>query len=58
MKEFFLGFFFCLSICSVSYTVWENYRHIPVLIREIPVPVPMQRLEPEPDPMFSRLTEV
>jgi len=45
MKDFLLGFLLCFSLCSSSYTVWEHYRHVPVLIKEVFIPAPM----PTPD---------
>lgn len=42
MKDFILGFFVAAFIASAGYIIWENHRHIPVLIKEVPVPVQMQ----------------
>jgi hypothetical protein len=44
MKNFALGFLFSLCICLVSYILWENHRHVPVLIQQVPVPVPVQSM--------------
>ena len=45
MKDWFLGFVVGVALCLGVYVVWEDYRHVPVIIREIkftvPVPVPM-----------------
>ena len=39
MREFMLGFFVALSLSMASYIVWENYRHVPVVIQQVPVPM-------------------
>ena len=39
MKNFSLGFFVCLSLSLGTYLIWENYRHVPILIKQVPVPV-------------------
>lgn len=59
MRSFFLGFFLCLSACSIGYILWENHRYVPVLIQQVPVPVPvpmeqsnLPKLQPTPDPRF------
>ena len=41
MKDFILGFFVAAFIASAGYIIWENHRHVPVLIKEVPVPVKM-----------------
>jgi hypothetical protein len=48
MREFMLGFFVASSLLLASYIVWENKRHVPVLIKEVPVPVQMMT-NPTPD---------
>ncbi len=53
MKNFFLGFFAGLSLCLTVYVIWEHYRHVPVVIQQIPVPVqPQQQQFP-----FNKMTE-
>jgi len=37
MKNFSLGFFVCLSLSLGTYLFWENYRHVPVMIKQVPV---------------------
>lgn len=39
MKNFMLGVFATSSIMLAAYIFWESKRHVPVLIKEIPVPV-------------------
>jgi len=39
MKEFMLGFFVASSLMLAAYIVWENKRHVPVVIQQVPVPV-------------------
>jgi hypothetical protein len=41
MREFMLGFFVASSLMLAAYIVWENKRHVPVVIKEVPVPVQM-----------------
>tara|TARA_B100002019_G_scaffold39577_1_gene33134 strand:+ start:4590 stop:4754 length:165 start_codon:yes stop_codon:yes gene_type:complete len=41
MREFMLGFFVASSLMLSAYIVWENKRHVPVVIKEVPVPVQM-----------------
>lgn len=51
MKSFWLGFFMSSSLCLVTYIAWEYHRYVPVVIKPIPVPVPMSQLpysQPEP----------
>ena len=43
MKNFWLGFFTCLSSCLIVYIVWEHHRYVPVLIREVPTPAFIDR---------------
>ena len=37
MKNFLLGFFMCLSLSLGTYLVWENHRHVPVMIKQVPI---------------------
>ena len=51
MINFWLGFFMSLSFCLVAHITWEHRRHIPLVIRMVPVPVPMRQgpyVQPEP----------
>jgi hypothetical protein len=54
MKNFCLGFFVCLSICLMSYTIWEHHRHVPVIVKQVFVPIPMSTAPPvQPEPAFD-----
>jgi len=48
MKDCFLGFIIGVSLCLGLYVVWENHRHVPVIIKEIKIPVPVPVPIPEP----------
>jgi len=48
MREFMLGFFVASSLMLAGYIVWENKRHVPVLIKEVPV-MPEIKMVPMPD---------
>jgi len=48
MKDWFLGFVVGVALCLGVYVVWEDYRHVPVIIREIKVPVPVPVPMPAP----------
>jgi hypothetical protein len=51
MKNFCLGFLAALSLSLISYILWENHRHVPVVVKQVPVPVPMFQppaVSPEP----------
>ena len=51
MKNFWLGFFVSVSLCLTTYIVWENIRHVPTVVKTVPVPVPMSEapdIMPEP----------
>ena len=50
MRNFFFGFFVATTLCLAGYLVWEQYRHVAVLIQKqmVPVPVPMGNIQPEP----------
>lgn len=50
MRNFFLGFFVAATLALSGYLVWEQYRHVTVLIQKqmVPVPVPMGNIQPEP----------
>jgi len=37
MKDFLLGFFVCVSLSLSVYTLWENHRHVPVILQPIPI---------------------
>ncbi len=41
MREFMLGFFVASTLSLFAYIAWENYRHVPVVIERIPVPIQM-----------------
>ncbi len=47
MKNFILGFFVCLSLCLSLYIGWEGYRHVPIFIKKIKVPVPVPIQAPQ-----------
>lgn len=49
MKSFALGVFMCLSVCLAAYIVWEHHRHVPVLIKEVPVMPQMVPMPSKPD---------
>jgi hypothetical protein len=55
MKNFSLGFFVCLSLSLGTYLAWESYRHVPILIKQVPVPIftpsPGSPLKVPPPPM-------
>jgi|MDTD01.2.fsa_nt_gb hypothetical protein len=58
MKNFWFGFFVSVSICLTTYIVWEHIRHVPVVIQQVPMPVPMSRdseILPEPVPNTNAL---
>jgi len=52
MKDCFVGFLIGVGLCLSTYIWWENYRHVPVIIKEIkipvPVPVPIPPIPPPP----------
>lgn len=62
MKNFLLGFFVCLSLSLGTYLVWENHRHVPVLIKQVPVymfksaPSSPHKVSPPPMPDGSIAT--
>ena len=43
----FLGFVSGVVLCLIAYLAWEDYRHVPVIIKEkeirihVPVPIPI-----------------
>jgi hypothetical protein len=37
MKNFLLGFFVCLSLSLGIYLFWETYRHVPIMIKQVPI---------------------
>jgi hypothetical protein len=39
MKNYFMGFLIGVGVCLCAYLLWEHYRHVPVIIKEIRVPV-------------------
>ncbi len=41
MREFMLGFFVAASLGLSLYIYWENKRYVPVVIKQVPVPVQM-----------------
>lgn len=47
MKDGFLGFVVGVALCLALYVVWEDHRHVPVIIKEIKVPVPVPVPMPE-----------
>lgn len=53
MRNFFFGFFVATTLCCAGYLVWEHFRHVPVLIQQVPVPVPMVQPTPSPEPMVQ-----
>ena len=59
MKNFLLGFFVCFAACSVAYQIWEAKRHVPVLIQEkqIMVPVPVFPNQVQPPVTLDELPE-
>lgn len=60
MKNFALGFLLSGCICLISYIVWENHRHVPVIIQQVPVPVavPLQQSLPfPPNPNLALVLE-
>jgi hypothetical protein len=58
MKNFILGFLLSLSMCLIVYVVWENYRHVPVVIQQVPVPVPVKNFSPtQQDPIALQTKE-
>ena len=55
MKDCFLGFLVGVALSLSIYVVWEDYRHVPVIIKEIKVPVPVPIPMPKaPVPAPSR----
>ena len=47
MKDCFLGFVVGVALCLSVYVIWEDYRHVPVIIKQIKVPVPVPIPMPE-----------
>mgnify|MGYP003112001419 CR=1 FL=1 len=47
MKDCFLGFVVGVSVSLSAYVIWEDYRHVPVIIKKIKVPVPVPVPMPE-----------
>ena len=41
VKDFMLGFFVAASFGFLLYTIWEYKRHVPVVIKQVPVPIQM-----------------
>ena len=37
-----LGFFVAIALSAAGYIIWEHERHVPVLIKEVPVVVQPQ----------------
>lgn len=46
LKNFMLGFLSALSICLLIYIIWDGYRYVPVLIKQVPVPIPTREMDP------------
>jgi hypothetical protein len=50
MKNYLVGFLAGVGLCLSVYIGWEHYRHVPVIIQEIKVPVPVPVPIPVPVP--------
>jgi hypothetical protein len=51
MKNYLVGFLVGVGLCLSVYIIWEHYRHVPVIIKEIKVPVPIPVPIPIPVPV-------
>jgi len=57
MRNFLLGFFVAATLSLSGYLVWEHFRHVPVLIQQIKVPVPTPMGDINPEPIQPMVTE-